>query len=485
MNFVKKTSLTNILSAAIVEMLVPTVILAGIQVITILGSLSPFVGVVVLPITVGILQRLISFKKRKLDLFIVVSLILIVHSVSFWLPSIIFVLGFCTLVYLLTVVRRVPHFGVIFVLLNLLASLLILASGSMPLGGISLNLTSTFILFAVIGTSLYAKIVGDERLSNRPTIALTVGLVILSCSSNLLHIIGGRTGWLTGLIARRPEVNVLFSPTKNFLAPRAVFQTEEGLLIFNYEGLLLLRDGRLSKFRGLEKGLRLPAIPTPDKKASNSERLKRWMRVDQIFCDPDVKSICYIPYWTGISVVDLKLQKETVTRFPPASYALLIAEKQMRYTAILEDLNTPDFKGRVAIAKRVAPGELEEFAYLEILEMFPDLKFVNFLAFVEHNLLMLGILKDRRLVGISYNVKDKSFHKFMEDKDFYISGGSQWWYSAFIDEKLIVLPLFRGSVLILDTNGKVINKTRLFPFLRYILYDPQRKLCYIVSDLGF
>ncbi|MEM2915535.1 MAG: hypothetical protein QXH91_09095, partial [Candidatus Bathyarchaeia archaeon] len=185
----------------------------------------------------------------------------------------------------------------------------------------------------------------------------------------------------------------------------------------------------------------------------------------------------------GIAIVNVATRQITKTDFYPSDYALIIANETMQYIAVLEDPGAKNSSGHVVVAKRIRPANLVKIAELQLEALSPNIFFTNFLAFVGQNLFLTTKSKDKKILGFIFDVETQNLYKFMEAKD--VSGGHFWWHAVIADWRFIVLPVSSGWIHLLNMRGERVKSAYLLPFLRHIIYDPQRKLCYIVSDLGF
>lgn len=458
----------KVLLSAILEVVFPLLILSlPIQIFMLLSRVLFAHPVYVLltfafytifiPTVAALIIRAKVVKKRRLDLYFVSLLGPLLISLVFWFPSLAIEVVFCISFYVFTKAMKPALTRLLFPILFLISAILLLLSGFTPVGKDLSAFVFTVTLPAMIGFIAYALIVGDERFAARPRIALTLGIMCLSFGTVTIYINGGRTGWLTRFIIGQPSVELIYPATPAFSGPRAVVPIKDGLLIYSGgDKLLTLKNNVLSECIG---NVRLG-------------------RVDLPICDPDDKAICYVPTaFRGITIVDTSNCTAKQVLFFPARYDLIAADPTKSYYAIVEN------EGRyIGLARRVAPGKLEKIGGWKLTNL-PKWKWSRFVDIYDDRMVVIVRTLASVLQGYSYDIKNKTWTKFFESRSRVTD--MEGWHGVTIKGKRVVFTNILGEVYIFDWNGRLLYRKLLFPFIRQVLYDPNRMLCYLVDDIGF
>ena len=413
-----------------------------------------------IPIFAALIQRAVPFKKRMLDLHFLVLLGMFAFSFLVWPPAIVVELGFC--IFILGFAQKTAgRAKKCFLWTWLAAAALLILSGSFPITLFELAFLVVLTVSSLALLALYAALVGDEKLFLRPLLTLAYGLFYLTFIAASFHGFG-RTAWLTRAVAGQQGVELLLAPSAKFAGPRAAIPVKDGLLIFTSQNhFAMLHDDKT-----LEKS---PRIVTG--------------RVDTPLCDPIDRSICYVPSMNrGLTVVNTSNWQAELLKFTPYKYDLVASDKENRYLAIMEEWGS-----YVGIAKILSPGKLEKIAEISLRTFLPDFKSASFLDFIDQKLLIIAASKSNVIHVFSFDPERNELRELAQAK---MAGKiGTFWHGVTADGKLVVMPMaYSGEVLALEITGEKITKRYekfLFPLIRCVLYDPQRKLCYMVSDLGY
>lgn len=295
----------------------------------------------------------------------------------------------------------------------------------------------------------------------RPTRALMLGAFILLGPTIRFYGQGASTPWLTPLVARQPGFALLVAPSLRTLGTRGVAPIPGGLLIQeNGAHLRVLRDGVLRECFG---------------------RHAHFGRVDQPVCDPEDRFTCYVPMDDGglltVNTLDCR-----VTRLPITSlaYDLLEADPSHRHFALV---NGRDHV--VTLLERLAPGRFRHVADLAMETLIgKKLPSSRSITLTEDAMLYAAPTANRQIEVWSYDFGDGELERILATRPGTTAIGGSWHGLAVPGERIIHTNVL-GLVQVYDWNGELSRQVRLAPLLRQVVYDPERRLAYVLDDFGF
>ena len=417
------------------------------------GMIVTFVGyLVVLPIALARWQRQAQLPPRRLDLYLLVLLEYAVMLVVLWLPGAliwaVFMVGSILLIRRPRPARRFTGLLVVCVLALVLS------------GGLVTAQSQSFLMAPVLTTLIFGIYFGLQPGSawlRRPRITLTLGTMFLSYLALCIHADGAITPWMAGLVTRQPGVERIAPPSSALRGPRAVIPVEHGLMVYR-------NDDRFLRWEAGEVE-RCPDCPYIG-------------RVDLPICDPEDRSICYVPTVDeGTTIVDTDDWSVRLVRAPVGHYDLINADAERRYFVLISDNGQ-----MLSFAERSGPGALEPLGTLDMSQQ-PGWAASRAVDIEEGRAYIVVRTLAGPLEVYVYDIAGDALQKVAAFDSEVRVGGS--WHAVTVPGERVVYTALSGRVSVFDWSGALRSQHQLLPMLRQVLYDPDRGLCYIVDDFGF
>ena len=419
-----------------------------------------------LPLLAAHLQKKFSLPQRKIDLYKLVFIELVLVSFLFWFPSILIVIPFAIANEFLPRSKKpVMFFHLLFVgslalvLLSGFSVSEVTASEFLRFVGMTSQTGLAFILIlACVVFPLYFRIANGGWLKN-PQITRVFAMMWITTVSLSIYILGGSTGWLTPLVLRQPGVELIRAPSLALQGVRAVMPADNGIFIYNnLDEFYLLRENTLFK----------------------SPVAIRLGRVDLPVRDPERGTLFYFPHANvGLTSVDTTGWKTTEFRCSHEHYDYITADEKRRYLALVDA--TGSF---ITLLERLAPNRLEHVADIKVSDL-PGWQYARFVEIHGNEVIIIVAVEQGYIHGYSYDIAAQTLTRVVETKDAVPPTIMGSWGGIVVKDQRVVFTTFSGQVFFFDWAGNLFQKRYLPPIIRQSLYDPERKLCYIVDDIGF
>ncbi len=396
-----------------------------------------------------------NYVGKRAHLYTLAIIGMLAYSFLWWLPGAMIEFVFLVCIYFYFRKRGAEASAKVFLLVWLIAEILAILSCSLPAEPVVILCILALLVVATLTLALYLYITARKGFSTRFNIPTAFGMMWLSVLLFIFFFVGAKAPWLTWLVLKQDSVSLVMQPRAKLYGPRMAVPTENGLLIHtNLDQRFLFKDGKLQQC-----GSDFPIG-----------------RVNLFICDPDVRSICYFPAYNGMAILDTSTCQVALEPLSPFTYEHIVADDARQYFAVTNDTGE-----HTAIVKRTAPGKLKKIVELSFEEKKPKT-----LSFYNGEVLIAAQFKSGFVCGYSYDVEKRQLSRFFRSKE-PVSRPTVW-PGVIIEKELVVIanPIL-GRVYTFDRDGNLLYRKNLLPIplVKQCLYDPSRRLCYLVQDVGF